>query len=51
MSLKLSRRDFVKATAVASASAMVLGAAETSFADEAADGAATEDDVKVIPSA
>lgn len=51
MSLKLSRRDFVKATAVASASAMVLGASETSFADEAADGAATEDDVKVIPSA
>lgn len=51
MSLKLSRRDFVKATAVASASAMVLGAVETSFADEAADGAATEDDVKVIPSA
>ena len=51
MSLKLSRRDFVKATAVASASAMVLGAAETSFADETADGAATDDDVKVIPSA
>ena len=51
MSLKLSRRDFVKATAVASASAMVLGAAETSFAGETADGAATDDDVKVIPSA
>lgn len=51
MSLKLSRRDFVKATAVASASAMVLGAAETSFADEAADSAAAGDDVKVIPSA
>ena len=51
MSLKLSRRDFVKATAVASASAMVLGAVETSFADETADGAATDDDVKVIPSA
>lgn len=51
MSLKLSRRDFVKATAVASASAMVLGAAEASFADEAAGGAAAGDDVKVIPSA
>ncbi|MEC4273579.1 molybdopterin-dependent oxidoreductase [Adlercreutzia sp. R25] len=51
MSLKLSRRDFVKATAVASASAMVLGAAEASFADEAADGATAGDDVKVIPSA
>ncbi len=50
MSLKLSRRDFVKASAVASASAMLLGAAQPALADEApADKGA--DDVKVIPSA
>lgn len=57
MSLKLTRRDFVKAGAVASASALVLGAAEASFADEAdeADDAAgtgtAGGDVQVIPSA
>ena len=51
MALKLSRRSFVKAGAIASASAMVLGTVESSFADEATgqDGAA--DDVQVIPSA
>ena len=51
MSLKLTRRDFVKASAVASASALVLGAAESAVADEASDGAGASDDVKVIPSA
>ena len=51
MSLKLSRRDFIKASAVASASAMVLGAADAAFADEVVEDAVTSDDVQVIPSA
>ncbi len=51
MSLKLSRRDFIKASAVASASAMVLGATEVAFADEEEGAAKTSDDVQVIPSA
>ena len=52
MSLKLSRRDFVKASAVASASAMLLGAAPA-YADDApgTTAGADADDVKVIPSA
>ncbi len=50
MSLKLSRRDFVKASAVASASAMLLGAAPA-YADDAPGATAGADDVKVIPSA
>lgn len=51
MSLKLSRRDFIKASAVASASAMVLGVADADFADEVVEDAVTSDDVQVIPSA
>lgn len=54
MSLRLSRRDFIKASAVASASAMVLGATNVAFADEAGEPngeAAPAADVQVIPSA
>lgn len=54
MSLKMSRRGFVKATAVATASTLLLGAsATTAAAEEAgANGAGTSsDDVKIIPSA
>lgn len=51
MSLRLSRRDFIKASAVASASAMVLGAADVAFADEPEAEVAPSGDVQVIPSA
>lgn len=51
MALKLSRRGFLKASAVATTSALVLGAG-TASADDAADGSAqTGEDIKVIPSA
>ena len=52
MTLNLSRRAFIKAGAVASASAMVLGSAGQALADEAADAAGNAaDDIQVIPSA
>ena len=54
MSLKMSRRGFVKATAAATASTLLLGSqAATAFADDAAEGAkaTSSDDVKIIPSA
>ena len=54
MSLKMSRRGFVKATAAATASTLLLGSqAATAFADDAAGaaGATASDDVKKIPSA
>lgn len=52
MSLKMSRRGFVKASAVATASTLLLGAsATTAAADEAAGATTSSDDVKVIPSA
>lgn len=57
MSLKMSRRGFVKATAAATASTLLLGSqAATALADDAADakaaaGATSSDDVKIIPSA
>ena len=39
MSLKMSRRGFVKATAAATASTLLLGSqAATAFADDAAEG-------------
>lgn len=53
MALSISRRNFLKATAVASGSALLLGSAQTAFADEpdAAKATSAADDVKVIPSA
>lgn len=51
MSLKMSRRGFVKATAAATASTLLLGSqAATAFADDAAEGAkaTSSDDVKII---
>ena len=52
MSLKMSRRGFVKASAVATASTLLLGAsATTAAADEAAGATTSSDDVKIIPSA
>ena len=57
MSLKMSRRGFVKATAAATASTLLLGSqAATALADDAADakaaaGATSSDDVQIIPSA
>ncbi len=52
MSLKMSRRGFVKASAVATASTLLLGAsATTAAADEAAGASTSSDDVKIIPSA
>ncbi|MFQ9180409.1 MAG: molybdopterin-dependent oxidoreductase [Eggerthella lenta] len=52
MSLKMSRRGFVKASAVATASTLLLGAsATTAAADEAAATSTSSDDVKIIPSA
>ncbi len=52
MSLKMSRRGFVKASAVATASTLLLGASATAAAaDEAAATSTSSDDVKIIPSA
>lgn len=53
MSLKMSRRGFVKASAVATASTLLLGTSATAaVADEAASAKSTSsDDVKKIPSA
>lgn len=55
MSLKMSRRGFVKATAVATASSLLLGAqVDAAFADEgggSAGASSASDDVQIIPSA
>ncbi|MEG0324189.1 MAG: hypothetical protein RR619_09345, partial [Raoultibacter sp.] len=52
MSLKMSRRGFVKASAVASASTLLLGSASAAAFAEGDEKATTStDDVQKIPSA
>ena len=51
MSLKMSRRNFLKATAVASGSALLLGGAQAAADEGAASSSDAAEDVKVIPSA